>query len=333
MKPNLLFIYTDQQAYNTLAAYGNKEISMPNLDRLAEESTVFNECYVTQPVCTPSRSTLLTGLYPHTNGCTENNIPLSADTPCLPEMITDKNYVTAHYGKWHLGDELYAQHGFQHWIGIEDNYNKYFSDDKDKNIVSDYHQFLVENGFKPRNGDRFKRGETAKFPEKYSKPAFLAEESSKFIQENKSNPFILYINFLEPHSPYSSPRNNQYDPDKISLPENFENIPDSSKPLKTRLFQEYYKKHGRGIDLSDEKGWRRLRANYYGLCSLIDTYVGKVLDTLEECNLKNNTIIVFTSDHGDLMGSHQLVTKCVMFQEAIRVPLMIHLPGKKNRSE
>ena len=87
--PNLLFIYTDEQAFNTLATYGNRQIEMPNLNRLAEESVVFDEAYVSQPVCTPSRSTLLTGLYPHTSGCTENNVPLRPETRCLPEMLTE----------------------------------------------------------------------------------------------------------------------------------------------------------------------------------------------------------------------------------------------------
>ena len=110
-KPNLLFVYTDEQAFNTLAAYGNNQIEMPNLNRLAEESIVFDQAYVSQPVCTPSRSTLLTGLYPHTNGCTENNIPLRPETACLPEMLKAGEYVCGHFGKWHLGDELFAQHG------------------------------------------------------------------------------------------------------------------------------------------------------------------------------------------------------------------------------
>jgi hypothetical protein len=84
--PNLLFIYTDEQAHRTMAAYGNPRIETPNLNRLAAESLVFERAYVTQPVCTPSRSSLLTGLYPHTNECTANNVPFSPDTPCLPEM-------------------------------------------------------------------------------------------------------------------------------------------------------------------------------------------------------------------------------------------------------
>lgn len=165
-KPNLLFIYTDEQAVDTLAAYGNTQIEMPNLNELANDSTVFEHAYVTQPVCTPSRSTLLTGLYPHENGCTRNNIPLSRKTKCFPELLNDSDYRTGHFGKWHLGDEIFKQHGFDEWVSIEDAYYGYYSEDRDKNEKSDYHSFLIENGFQPGDGERFGRAQSACFPEK-----------------------------------------------------------------------------------------------------------------------------------------------------------------------
>ena len=143
-KPNLLFIYTDEQACKTLAAYGNTRIQMPNLNRFAEQATVFEQAYVSQPVCTPSRSTLLTGQWPHSNGCTQNNVPLKPQTPCLPEMVSDHDYLFAHYGKWHLGDEIYAQHGFEDWISIEDAYSSYYSPGHNPDDRSTYHQFLTQ---------------------------------------------------------------------------------------------------------------------------------------------------------------------------------------------
>ena len=107
-KPNLLFIWTDEQRADTMAAYGNTKIHAPNLNRLAAESVVFERAYVTQPVCTPNRSAVMTGLWPHTSGCTRNNIPLPAVVPCLPEMLNDPDYRSAYMGKWHLGDEIFA---------------------------------------------------------------------------------------------------------------------------------------------------------------------------------------------------------------------------------
>ncbi len=325
--PNLLFIFTDEQRADTLGAYGNARIQTPNLDSLASEGTVFEKAYVTQPVCTPSRSSILTGLYPHTNRCTANNIPLGLDTPCLPEMLGGK-YSTGYHGKWHLGDEIFAQHGFDDWRSIEDGYRKYYRENRDPDERSTYHRFLVQHGFKPEEGNVFGRKTCAGFPEQYGKPAYLAREASRFIRAHRDEPFILFVNFLEPHMPFTSPRDNQYDPAEVTLPPNFNNPPTEDQPLKARLmYRSYYEKGHGGMSLKTEGDWRRLIANYSGLCSLVDTHAGRIIQTLRECGLYDDTIIVYTSDHGDMMGSHRLLAKCVMFEEAVTVPLIIKPAG------
>ncbi len=335
-QPNLLFLFTDEQRADTLAAYGNRKIHTPNLDRLAEQSTVFERAYVSQPVCTPSRATILTGLYPHTCGCVANNVPLPAEVPCLPEMLAEARplgagggYVCGYHGKWHLGDEVFAQHGFQEWVSVEDMYRPYYSPGRDQAARSDYHHFLLERGLKPRNGQAFLRGETARLREELSKPAFLARTASRFIRENRRRPFILYVNFLEPHMPFFGPRDGQYDPAGVDLPANFHARLSQDQPLKARLLERHYRHSGAsGLPLRTEEDWRRVIANYWGLCSLMDTHVGTILSALEECGLWDQTIIVFTSDHGDMLGSHRLAGKCVMFEEALRVPLLVRLPGQ-----
>jgi arylsulfatase A-like enzyme len=327
--PNLLFLFTDEQRFDTLGAYGNPRIHTPNLNRLAEQSCVFDRAYVTQPVCTPSRSTILTGLYPHTTGCTENNVPLAPEVPCLPEMLRG-DHLTAYFGKWHLGDEIFAQHGFEHWRSIEDGYAKYYQPGRDRSARSTYHHWLVENGFQPANGSSFGRGEAAHLPEEYGKPAYLGNEAGRFIRENADRPFALYVNFLEPHMPFFGPRDDEHDlASEVVLPGNFGKPPTDDQPLKTRLFERHYREQGHsGLPLRTEADWRRMIANYWGLCSLVDTHVGRILRTLDECGLADNTLVVYTSDHGDMMGSHRLLAKCVMFEEAARVPLLVRLPGQ-----
>jgi arylsulfatase A-like enzyme len=328
IRPNLIFIFTDEQRFDTLAAYGNTHIAVPSLNRLAAQSVVFERAYVTQAVCTPSRASLLTGLYPHSHGLTENNLPLPASIPCLPEMMDTSDYAVSYHGKWHLGDEIFAQHGFEQFVSIEDEYARYYSPGRDPNAQSSYHQFLVENGFTPANGRIFGREEAAHLPEEYGKPAFLAGTASQFIREHQKQPFILYVNFLEPHMPFTSPRDDQYDPERVLLPQNFNQLPGLDNPLKTRLFQQTYYERGLGLPLKSEADWRRMVAHYWGLCSLVDTHVGAILDTLEDCALQDHTIVVFTSDHGDMMGSHRLIAKCVQFEEAVRVPFLLRLPGQ-----
>lgn len=332
-QPNLVFIYTDEQAVSTMPCYGNRQIETPNLNSLADKSFVFDQCYCSQPVCTPSRSSILTGLYPHATGCTENNMLLPDNIKCLPELADFSGYKTGHFGKWHLGDEVFAQHGFEKWISIDDGYRKYYRPERDSSAHCSYYHWLRRSGIKPDVDDNgffsFSRGFTAGLPEEYSKPAYLAEESVRFIRNNKDNPFILYINFFEPHMPFSGPRDNQYNPDDISLPNNFNVL--SDQPFKASLYRYWYEKMGAISDqpLKSEKVWKRLIANYWGLVSLVDTHIGKILDAIEASGIDKQTIIVFTSDHGDMMGSHKLVGKCVQFQEAVRVPFMIHVPWLK----
>ena len=131
-RPNLLFLWTDEQRHDTMAVYGNRKIHTPNLNKLAAESFVFEKAYVTQPVCTPSRSSVMTGLWPHINGCTANNIPLPEDTPCFHELLDDQSYRTAYMGKWHLGDEIFPQHGFEEWVSMEDGYTSHYRPGRDR---------------------------------------------------------------------------------------------------------------------------------------------------------------------------------------------------------
>ena len=254
--PNLLFLFTDEQRADTMAAYGNDRIDTPNLNRLAAGAAVFDQAYVTQAVCTPSRASIMTGLYPHTCGCTANNVPLPADVPCLPEMLPTGQYVTAYHGKWHLGDEIFAQHGFDEWGSVEDMYAAHYAPGRDRSGRSDYHHWLIARGVKPEKGEVFGRGQAARLPEELSKPAFLAQTASRFLRANRNRPFVLYVNFLEPHMPFFGPRDGQYDPAEVSLPDNFECPLSADQSLKGRVVAEFHRRHGHsGLPLADEADW------------------------------------------------------------------------------
>ena len=330
--PNLLFIFTDEQRWDTLRACGNMKIRTPNLDRLAEQSIVFDRPYVTQSVCTPSRSSIMTGLYPHTNGCTRNNLPLPEACPALVELADFSDYYTGYIGKWHLGDEIFCQHGFDEWISTEDEYWKHYSTARDRNERSSYHRWLMEKGYEPdvcSDGRRlFRRATAARMPERHCKPSFQAERARSFIEQNRSAPFVLYVNFLEPHMPFFGPRDDQYDPADVDLPPNFEMPPANNVPYKIRRrFRKTRKLETfTGTPTPGESEWRRLIAHYWGLVSQVDTATGRILDALDEFGVTDNTIIVFTSDHGDMMGSHQLITKDIQYEEAVRVPLLLKIP-------
>ncbi|KPJ63978.1 hypothetical protein AMK68_02680 [candidate division KD3-62 bacterium DG_56] len=330
-KPNLLFLFTDEQRHDTMRAYGNPRIQTPNLDALAEQSVVFTRGYVSQPVCTPSRSTIMTGLYPHTSGCLANNVPLDEKIPTVAELFADGDYRSGYLGKWHLGDEIFTQHGFDHWVSIEDTYRRFYRPHRDRSRNCDYYHWLKGHDFEPdvRDGDwsAFSRHLAVGLPSRFSKPAFLAEETSRFIRDNADRPFVAYVNFLEPHMPFTGPYNDRHDPAEVVLPDNFDAPADPDEPLRCRFLREHYRQRGaEGLDLTTESGWRRLIANYWGLVALVDEAVGRILGTLAECGLDDRTIVVFSSDHGDMMGSHRLLAKTVMYEEAVKVPLMIRVP-------
>ncbi len=322
-RPNLLFIMADELKYNTMAVYGNHIIQTPNMDRLANESVVFMKAYVTQPVCTASRSSIITGLYPHTTGCTANNIPLNDNVPAFPVLLDKPEYKTAFMGKWHLGDELFPQHGFEKWVSIEDIYSNHFGENRNKDAKSDYYHWLVNKGFKPDTKKRtFSRKFEAGLTIKDSKPSFLAEEACRYLEENKSNPFVLYVSFLEPHMPFTGPLDHMYNPADVSVPQNLNDSLDENDPLFYRL-----KRERNIIDYgSSEADIRKLIARYWGLVSEVDEYIGKIINKLKQLGLYDNTIIVLTSDHGDMMGAHHMVEKQVMFEEAVRVPLLLKGP-------
>lgn len=335
--PNLVFIWTDQQRWDTLGAYGNETIETPNLEALAGRGTVFQNPYVTKPLCSPSRSAVMTGRYPHTTGVIENNIPLPADERCLPELGDFEEYATGWIGKWHLGDEVFAQHGFDEWIATEDTYRDYYADERSQYTHSDYHDFLIKHGYEPdqEEPDGFewfsRRYVATSVSEEHSKPAFMAQKAIEFIETHHDEPFILYVMFLEPHPPYTSPRDNQYDPDEVTLRDNVEHDNFDEQVDRVRFVREIIQRGVSGpSDIigtpPTEEGWRKLISNYWGLVSLVDTHVGRILDAIDDAGLDDDTITVFTSDHGDMMGSHGIVAKHLQFEEAIKVPLIVRIP-------
>lgn len=324
--PNLIIFLPDQQRADTIAFYGNGKVHSPNLGKLAAEATVFQRAYVTQPVCSPSRSSLMSGTWPHANGVTRNSVPLTSKIRVLPELLTDPDYRTAYFGKWHLGDETKRQRSFQEWIATED--------------VGGYNEFLIAHGQRPDQPDgAFSTLAVSRLPAELSKPRFLESHACRFIKENRSAPFILYVAFAEPHSPYNGPLNDEHQLAEVELDHTALVPPNSDVPLRYRLMREWQRNYAerdrqRGSDLyffgSTPEDYRRIKQRYLGLVTLVDESIGAILKCVEGAGIAAHTIVVHTSDHGDMMGAHHLFAKEVMFEEAVRVPYLIRLPGQRS---
>jgi arylsulfatase A-like enzyme len=323
-KPNLILFLPDQQRADTLACYGGVKVRAPNLNKLASESVVFERTYVTHPVCTPSRSSLMTGTWPHTNGCTRNSVPLDGRFRVFPELMQNQDYETAYVGKWHLGEEGPGGRGFQRWISTDDH--------------GDYARYLISEGCTPdKPNGRFSEVAISNVPIELSRPKFLEEHACDFIEKHHRDPFILVVAFVEPHSPYNGPLNDVNPLDEVEL-DVTATLPESEDiPLRYRLMREWQQAEAMldrerlpkqlffGIT-PDE--YQSIKQRYLGLVTLVDRSIGAILRCVERCGLAEDTIVVHTSDHGDSLGAHHLFGKETMFEEAVRVPWLIRLPGQ-----
>ena len=333
-KPNLILFLPDQQRADTLACYGGVKVHAPNLNKLASESVIFERTYVTHPVCTPSRSSLMTGTWPHINGCTHNSVPLDRRFRVFPELMQDTDYRTAYIGKWHLGEDgpAYAEasagrparRAFQQWISTED--------------PGDYTKYLISKGFAPdKPNGRFSEVGISNLPIELSRPKFLEKHACDFIEKHQRDPFILVVAFVEPHSPYNGPLNDVNPLDEVEL-DGTARLPEHEEiPLRYRLMREWQQAEA----LLDRKRlpvqlffgvtpdeYRSIKQRYLGLVTLVDQSIGAILGCLERHGLTEHTIIMHTSDHGDSLGAHHLFGKETMFEEAARVPWLIRLPGQ-----
>jgi len=325
--PNVLILWTDEQAWDMLGCAGNAHLRTPHLDRLAAESTHFAHAYCASPVCTPSRGTVITGMWPKDHGAVANNVPLREDARSLAELLPDHR--AGYVGKWHLGDEIFPQHGFEVFENVDDSYKGHYSPGRDRSARCPYHHWLVELGYAPDHPDGlFTRGFVAALPEEHSKPRWQADRAIGFIDAAGERPWLLSVNTLEPHMPFTGPRNEHYGPDALPVPPNFLVAPGEDRLLRTRVISRLQGRHGHAGFAIDEPSLRRCRANYHGLTEQVDAHFGRILDHLRATGAWDDTLIVFTSDHGDQMGSHALLAKTVMYEESARIPWLVKLPGQ-----
>ena len=327
-QPNILLFESDQQRTDTMACYGNDWINSPNLNRLAGESYVFENTYVTQPVCTPARGSLMTGLYPHSHGCMINRTKLKDDIKSFAEMLPD-NYRKAHFGKWHMGDDSVKQHGFDEWVSTEDDHRDKYT--KPGLPFSDHYHWMIENGYKPEGvsplGEPiFGLRQRNTFPPEYQMASFLADHSERFIRDNEKTPWLLVFSTFEPHPPMTGPYDGMYDPAELPVGAAFLKQPEGASLFNRARAEHYPAQTVDGEDLSREYGWRKLRAQYFGNVKVIDDAVGRLLDVLEETGQLENTIIAFTTDHGEMAGDHSMLEKRAFYEESARVPMLIRVP-------
>lgn len=336
-RPNILLIYTDEHSAWTLGAYGGTLIPTPNLDRIAREGAVCDNFFVNSAVCTPSRGCLITGRYPHAHGAHSNNLPINQDEVTLAEVLRRAGYATAMAGKWHLDGE-----GKPGWIaadramGFED-YEWMYNRGHWKRIIERPRLWPRNRSVARFGGEEVIAEEPDRRPDvDYGVEApgeyftdWLADKFINYVQRPRDKPFFYYLSIPDPHTPFTvrAPYDRMFDPADMPVPETLyeKDLPDWAETARQGFVQ-----RDKAESAADPKRERLLRerlAQYCGMVKCIDDNVGRILDVLEREGILDDTLILFTSDHGNYLGEHGLYFKNQLYETAHRVAFFARLPG------
>ncbi len=337
-QPNILWICTDQQRFDTLGCAGNNFVNTPHIDALAANSAHLEKSYVQSPVCMPSRASFLTGRYPRTTRLRQNGQTIPADEKPITRLLAEAGYHCGLVGKLHLAPadpavnvtiEARTNDGYSEFSWAGDPHDSW-------GAYSGYTSFLAARGrkFETQAHPDCRYVEIG-MPKEDHETTWCAEQAIDFIrrQATSPSPWLFSVNMFAPHHPFNPPENflQRYLSrlDEIPLPD-APNDDLSTKPVYQAFDSEgaYGRTmpYGRNMSATDH---RMVRAAYWAMCDLVDEQVGAILAALEETGQHDNTLVIFMSDHGEMLGDHGIYLKGPYFYEpAIRIPLLIRLPTR-----
>ena len=364
-KPNLLFIMTDQQRFDALSIAGNTVLKTPNLDRLARQGAWFKNAYTPCAVCGPARSSILTGTTVENNGMKTNDLAYYFEQkglmtmPTFDEILSGKGYHCEYYGKWHTqsshatvykNPQKTAKNG-KSIFGPEGQslvYADYLNEKSPNRDLQDgeLYDTFTHRPYKTNPLDKFYGMTDAEIrqqnlksiqpdlngelmiDQKFTMTAFQAKQTIEALERLKDSTFSITCSFHFPHAPMlpTKPYSDRYPAKKmvtpVSISDDMENSP-------------YRKANGRleHTEYSDPEKIKYMISSYYGLISEVDDWVGKIMNKLDELGLAENTLVIFTSDHGEMLGAHGLREKNVFYEESAHIPLMIRFPGEIEKNK
>ncbi len=323
--PNILFVMTDQQRSDTIGALGNGEIRTPTLDSLVRSGTAFTNCYTPSPVCVAARSATITGVPPHLNGCVSNNeSPLHLQS--IMQVLQSAGYQTHGIGKMHFNPQLDAMWGFESRDISEEGARL-------NGTRNDFHDYLSDKGFghvlEPQGlrSEMYYIPQPSQLPAEHHHTTWVADRAIDFLQrKDRAKPFFLWASFIKPHPPFESPVpwNKLYRAAHMLPPR---------RPAGFSHLLSYWNRHQNRYKYRD-KGYdemlaRTMKAMYYACISFIDFNLGRILEALGD--EIDNTLILYTSDHGEMLGDYGSYGKRTMLNPAVKIPLIIREPDCANR--
>lgn len=380
VRPNVLFIMTDQHPLSCVGAYGNEKIKTPNIDRIAEEGVILKNYYLSAFACSPSRASILTGRFLHNHNVSTNNVQLDSSIPTLGTILSGQGYHTGYFGKAHLSGSMYVGRAngdgvdYMHDSGrkdpISDEINAYWNYER-IDTDSGWHVKKVngglgedspqlgfkewEGGWKQYKQWLFERGQKefaevagnhddlqsapegqhmySKLGEEYHMAAFFSEKTDQFIRKynDAGQPWAAVLSYFGPHLPVAPPQpwDTLYSLDQIPLPANLKDDLVGKPAFQKEISSQYT--NGPWSDNQYKDYIRR----YWGYTSYIDDQIGRVLNALEETDQWDNTIVVFTTDHGDMITAHGMIFKSGgnAYEELFHVPAIVRIPGVKSNNE
>jgi len=336
--PNVLVILVEELNFETLPVYGNEQTRVPNIDKLSQESWVFKSAYVTQPVCTPSRGSILTGKYPHRGPLSYNNAWYEIEggvhgkyTPnpdIVQQIVPFTHYLpresikNCYIGKWHIGPErTHATEYFDEYWSIIQKFRE-----SDKDLHTSYNAWLQAKGLTPDQPDgTFGYKRMVKMAREFSRLTFMDEKAQQFISKSTDKPWVMFFSPHEVHTPNTGPYDGLFMHEEVHLDSSHYKVPDENSPVRHRIRASKWSKNLTEKQKKDEL------VRYYGKLYDVDKSVGALVKHLKATGQYDNTAIIFTADHGSMVNRKGFQTKMVMFEHSARVPFMIKMPRQKER--
>lgn len=356
-KPNVLLLFSDQHKASVLSVEGHPDVQTPNLDRLAEEGVRFSRAYSQNAICMPSRCSMFSGLYPRTLGVRTNGdwSPVMDEVVPIQKAFQDAGYLTAAFGKRHLanacdnGWSIRADHFLQenevdnyvNWVD-EQGYGEAFAQDWAAEFAS-----APKGSNQEGNAYSFSLMATreSELPENMTMEAFSKQRTIEFLKSRKEDgqAFFCWTSFYRPHQPYT-PLKRYWDKfdrtrwgkgrnlgDAVAMPETLHEEVEKLPPKLQSWFKGKNRVWRLDFAREDEQLYRDYITAYYALVEEIDDCIGEIMSVLDETGLRENTIVIYTSDHGDFVGSHGMVEKCALghnvYEDTLRVPLIVSWPS------
>lgn len=355
--PNIILVCSDQHRASSIGAYGNPVCRTPSLDRLAGQGVLLERCFAQNPVCSPSRASIMTGTFNRRNGVVRNGIPLRRDLPTIADLLGARGYSTAAVGKMHLtphgeGPHEAPYYGFDHLEQVEDNKVGRYLDWALKEFP-EYEGYIIGTCFNLPTAEDYWRGKRdlrkeylrlrqehviaheigpranwgfghwSPLPEEAHHTRWITDRAISIVDEHDAHqPLLLWVGYVDPHNPFDPPGRfrDMYSPDQVD-PRHWREGEREGWPPHTRNVFEYSKDWTEG-------DFRTLRALYYGSVSFVDEQIGRLVSTLERKLDMANTIVVYTADHGELLGDHGLHGKqAYHYDGCIRVPMICRWDG------